>query len=780
MSPPTTEVDDEDSKPESKPEKKPKAVALSVPEGHVRSSSFGTRIELNEKNAAKMRKTLEEKKGYLELLRNANINGSREYTFADRPFNDDAKFQMSMLQLACCCGLDECVELLIGTIGVNVNQQDPRLGRTALHYAVQAPEGKILGEMNRLYFDMNPQGQMKCVVMLLDKGADVNAAGTSDGETPLHLACARNHPRMIQTLLRAGADPSVRDAAGRTPLDVTLEGLRDQSNQTGVSSASSVATKQKQETIIRMLLSAGASVNLQGPQAMEVLPSLPRSVLRSVLRMNRTRLDEEDRDGRRLIHRLLLVAAAPGAAAKRVVSAEALAASFPLLRSSSAASLGALDSGVSMSYAHACGTVSSAHSIPVTASVASVAYGTATTAATDSPLASPHTTMRPPRQGSIGDRALSKLRYSLGGGFNSHYYEPDPTTGVFDPVAAAGLDPDSPVPIAATPSGLHVLSEILKLGVSVNCKDRIGRTPLMYAVANPLLAEAQTLLLRFGANPTIEAACGGSIDPALAATDLADLRASTSVCEVRTAIEANPLLIDAVHYRHGSLLHSFARDGKEELVEVCLDAGADVSRPMPDTRHTPLHWAAEMGQETIVGLLLEHGADATMKTTDRGWTPLHVACRWGRMGTVKRLLAEGVEAVDAFAQDRQGLTAWQIAATHRRKHILKLQPPSPPPSASADGGASGPDAPPTRRPRKNIPLAMDLQMAVSGTKSAAAVSSSLSMPPKSSSSTTADQSANSGVCVVPVSPGTLASARSGLRKTPPTNSNGSVAPAVLV
>eukprot|EP00127_Corallochytrium_limacisporum_P002565 Clim_evm1s134 gene=Clim_evmTU1s134 len=759
-----TEVDDEESSPESKL----KAEALSVPEGHVRSGSFGTRIELNEKNAAKMRKTLEEKKGYLELLRNANINGSREYAFADRPFNDDAKFQLSMLQLACCCGLNECVEMLVGTMGVNVNQRDPRFGRTALHYAVQAPESEILAEMNRLYFDVNPQGQMKCVVMLLDKGADVNAAGTSDGKTPLHLACARNHPHMIQTLLQSDADPSLRDATGHTPLDVTLEGSRDPGTQTGVSLASIAATKKKQETIVRLLLSAGASINLEEPQAMELLPSLPRSILRAVLCMDRKQLDVEDRERRRLIHRLLLVSAAPGVAKKQILSAEALAASHAPLR----ASLGALDSAASMSNAQACGTVSSAYSIPATASISSVANDHSSEA--DSPFTSPQMPMRPPRKSTIGDRALSKLRYNIDGVFNNHYCKPDPPIGVFDPLAAAGMDPDLLVPIAATPSGLYILSEILKLGVSVNCRDQYGRTPLMYAVANPLLTEAQALLLRFGANPTIQAACGGSLDPALAATDLADLRASTSVCEVRTAIEANPFLIDAVHYRHGSLLHSFARDGKDELVEVCLDAGADVGCPMPDTRHTPLHWAAEMGRDTIVGLLLEHGADATVKTTDRGWTPLHVACRWGRTGTVKRLLAEGVEAVDAFAQDRQGLTAWQIAATHRRKHVLQLQPPLPPPSASADWGSSGPEAPPTRRPRKNVPLAMDLKMAVRDGKSGAAVPSSVNMPPHSFSSTVVDhQSARPGVSMLSVSPESLVFARDDLHRTQPTASKGS-------
>jgi ankyrin repeat protein len=53
---------------------------------------------------------------------------------------------------------------------------------------------------------------------------DPDLAGIFDGgTTPLHRAAAKNHLAIAKWLLRAGADPKARDAAGKTAIELARE-----------------------------------------------------------------------------------------------------------------------------------------------------------------------------------------------------------------------------------------------------------------------------------------------------------------------------------------------------------------------------------------------------------------------------------------------------------------------------------------------------------------------------------------------------------------------------
>ena len=55
------------------------------------------------------------------------------------------------------------------------------------------------------------------VRILISEGADVNSK-TKDGDTPLLLACERDHLEIATLLIEKGADVNARDTDGRTPL----------------------------------------------------------------------------------------------------------------------------------------------------------------------------------------------------------------------------------------------------------------------------------------------------------------------------------------------------------------------------------------------------------------------------------------------------------------------------------------------------------------------------------------------------------------------------------
>ncbi|NXS29890.1 ASB16 protein, partial [Pomatostomus ruficeps] len=65
---------------------------------------------------------------------------------------------------------------------------------------------------------------------LLAAGSDPRAAGRK-GHTPLHNACANGHPALARLLLRHGADATVPNSAGDTPMDCALRAVHEYREQ---------------------------------------------------------------------------------------------------------------------------------------------------------------------------------------------------------------------------------------------------------------------------------------------------------------------------------------------------------------------------------------------------------------------------------------------------------------------------------------------------------------------------------------------------------------------
>lgn len=122
---------------------------------------------------------------------------------------------MSALDVWCYEGDPGAVEILLKH-GVDLNLGSAPTGETPLHYATS--RGHL-------------PGRTECVKLVLAAGADPNrkanvGVGTPAymrdvcvrGETPLHRAALLGNEDMIQSLLDHGADPSIKDAHGESPL----------------------------------------------------------------------------------------------------------------------------------------------------------------------------------------------------------------------------------------------------------------------------------------------------------------------------------------------------------------------------------------------------------------------------------------------------------------------------------------------------------------------------------------------------------------------------------
>jgi ankyrin repeat protein len=131
------------------------------------------------------------------------------------------------------------VQALLDDPAVDVNWNTPK-GGSALEAAAvysQPNQEKLVGLLLRRGADPNVateekvtplqsaayHGYANVVKLLIDAGADVDAAETRYGFTPLARAARNGHVQVIKLLLDAGADRHVVLSDGRTALDVARQ-----------------------------------------------------------------------------------------------------------------------------------------------------------------------------------------------------------------------------------------------------------------------------------------------------------------------------------------------------------------------------------------------------------------------------------------------------------------------------------------------------------------------------------------------------------------------------
>jgi hypothetical protein len=134
-----------------------------------------------------------------ELTSKDEIN---EYESAkDFLTKNNCKIQDPEQALARAAEYDHAKKLhMLVELGVDVNIIHEATSWTPLHYAADC-------------------GFLKIAVMLIAKGADVNAKDPSQN-TPLHIACQSSRTSIVFLLLAAGADINAKSKSGLTPEDI--------------------------------------------------------------------------------------------------------------------------------------------------------------------------------------------------------------------------------------------------------------------------------------------------------------------------------------------------------------------------------------------------------------------------------------------------------------------------------------------------------------------------------------------------------------------------------
>jgi len=166
---------------------------------------------------------------------------------------------------------------------------------------------------------------------------------------------------------------------------------------------------------------------------------------------------------------------------------------------------------------------------------------------------------------------------------------------------------------AAVTGDLATLSELLSKHGSnaLDAHSRCSATALWYAASHDQLGAVHSLI-SWGANPGLH---DGDGETALSA---AALEGFTRVVEYLLKF---PQELDILDASGTSLLHRAARNGKSDIVEMVIRAGANPNVRNVNELDTPLHHVAWHGDTDMVKLLLRLGADPHAKNAD-GTTPL--------------------------------------------------------------------------------------------------------------------------------------------------------------
>jgi uncharacterized protein len=161
------------------------------------------------------------------------------------------------------------------------------------------------------------------------------------------------------------------------------------------------------------------------------------------------------------------------------------------------------------------------------------------------------------------------------------------------------------------------------------------------------------LLATYHHKPAVAAA----LLPHVATLDIFEAAALGDLERVRTLLDADPGLANAVAEDGFGPLGLAGFFARERVVRLLLERGARVDAPSSNgMRVMPLHSAAASRAVPIARLLLEHGApvDARQGDGELGFTPLMEAAYNGQVEMVEALVNHGA---DRSLRDRDGATA---------------------------------------------------------------------------------------------------------------------------
>jgi ankyrin repeat protein len=193
----------------------------------------------------------------------------------------------------------------------------------------------------------------------------------------------------------------------------------------------------------------------------------------------------------------------------------------------------------------------------------------------------------------------------------------------------------SPLSAAAQYGNLKIMDSLIKAGANVNVRDSDGAIPLFCAIAKDK-TEATIHLTKYGADVNLCESGFKCRSPLLVAAEYGNLKIMESLIKSG----ANVNVQDS---KGTTPLFCAAAEGKTEAVIHLTKNGADVNVCAGGFKgRSPLHAAAEYGDLEILDCLIKSGANVNVQDFD-GATPLFSAVAKGKTEAAIHLIENGAD-----------------------------------------------------------------------------------------------------------------------------------------
>ena len=550
------------------------------------------------------------------------------------------------LTLAAHFGHTETVRYLVGLPEVDLNHQEYR-NFTALHFAVQEKHGDL-------------------VQVLIDVGADIETK-TDTGRSPLHLASLSGALTTVMMLVKAGADVRATDSNRDTCLTLAahfghtdtvryLVGLPEvdlnHQDSKNYNTALHVAVERKHGNVVQVLIDAGADIETRNDEGRSPLHLASISGELTTMKMLvKAGADVRDTD-------------ADGDTCLTLAAYDGHTDTVRYLLCLPEVDLNHQDSD---NYTALHVAVNEKHGDVVQVLIGAGADIETRNDKGGSPL---HTA-------SIsGELTTVKMLVEAGADVRATTAQRDTCLtlaaylGHTDTVRYLVSLPEvdlnhqdsgncTVLHIAVQQEHADVVQVLIDAGADIEAKDDEGHSPLHLASISGELTTVK-VLVKAGADVRATDACGNTC------LILAAHHGHTET--VRYLVSLPEVDLNHQDSWNCTVLHCAAQENRSDVVQVLIDAGADIETKNDEGR-SPLHLASISGELTTVKMLVKAGADVRDTDAKRA-TCLTLAACFGHTDTVHYLLC--LPEVDLNHQDSDNYTALHFAVEVKDADVVQV------------------------------------------------------------------------------------------------------------